>query len=313
MATSKPRVGIVILNWNGLRDTLACLDSLRQVDFPSEQSVILVVDNGSTDGSRERLRGEAGITLIELEQNRGYAAGNNVGICRALQLGCHYILLLNNDTCVSVNFIAPLLLALEQHPEAGIAVSKVLYHDPPDLIWYAGGFFRQPRLIGEMVGLREVDQGQYDVPRPVEWAVGCSMMIHRRLIEAIGLLDERFFAYEEDVDYSYRAQEAGFVIRYEPASVIWHKVSQATTGDTQWRAYLQAQSRTLFFRKHIHGLKLLVVIFMEAIRLLRFCWRALRASQPGLAWNYGRGLAAGWRQAGLPERKHDIALCAEGA
>ena len=139
------------------------------------------------------------------------------------------------------------------------------------------------------------------------------MMIDRRVFDSIGMLDERFFAYEEDIDYSYRAQQAGFTIWYEPASVVWHKVSQATTNNTYWRAFLQAQSRTLFFRKHIHGLKLVAVIFMETIRLARFCWHAMRANQPGLAWNYGRGLVAGWRQGGMPERKHDIALCIESA
>lgn len=307
------RVGVVVLNWNGLEDTLECLASLRQVELPNGQLVILVVDNGSTDGSGARLRGEAGITLIELEQNHGYAAGNNVGICRALQLGCEYVLLLNNDTVVPPDFVTPLVATLEQHLEAGMAVSKVRYYDPPDVIWYAGGLFRQPRLIGEMVGLRELDVGQYDRPQAVDWAVGCSMMIHRRLVDAIGLLDERFFAYEEDIDYSYRAQRAGFTIRYEPASVIWHKVSQATTGDTEWRTYLQVQSRVLFFRKHIHGLKILPVIFLEAIRLLRFCGRALRVRQPGLIGGYGRGMAAGWRLGGQPERKHDLALCTEGA
>ena len=144
-------VGVVILNWNGLQDTLACLASLRQVDYPREQLVILVVDNGSADGSSERLRNEAGITLIELDKNHGYAAGNNVGICRAIQMGCQYVLLLNNDTCVAAGFLRPLLMALERHPEAGIVASKVRFFDPSNLIWYAGGLFRQPRLIGEMI------------------------------------------------------------------------------------------------------------------------------------------------------------------
>jgi GT2 family glycosyltransferase len=168
------------------------------------------------------------------------------------------------------------------------------------MLWYAGGRFREPRLIGWMEGAGELDTGQHDNARQVDYAVGCCMLIHRRVFERIGLLDERFFFFQEDVDFSVRARQAGFEVWYQPHSVIRHKVSQSTRDDLALRGYLDAQSRMVFFRSHIRGGRIPAVLFWEFGRLTRITFMAARAGQLKLAHHYLRGLAAGWRAANQP-------------
>ena len=291
-----PKIGIVILNWNGWRDTLSCLASIRQADYPASQYQIVVVDNGSTDESVAQLRGHNGLTLLELPSNVGFAAGSNVGIRHALASGCDYVLLLNNDTLMAPNFLRPLLQTFDIDSAAGVVSPKIRYYDRPDQLWYAGGKFRQPRLIGEMVGLGQPDIGQYDQSREVDFAVGCCMLIRRSVLERIGYLDERFFFYQEDVDFSYRAAQAGFSVWYQPASVIFHKVSHSTRNDASRRTFLYAQSRVIFFAKHIRGTQLWAVVGLELLRLVRTVARSLWCGQPDLARSYVQGLLSGLEQ-----------------
>lgn len=291
-----PKVGIVILNWNGWRDTLECLTSLRHADYPSDQLDIVVIDNGSRDQSVSQLRDQAGTTLLELPNNVGFAAGSNIGIKKALTDGCDYVLLLNNDTFVSPNFLRPLLQVFSTEPLSGVVSPKISYYDQPDHLWYAGGRFRQPRLIGEMVGLDQLDEGQHDYARVVDFAVGCCMLVRRAVFEQIGYLDERFFFYHEDVDFSHRAGQAGFSVWYQPASLILHKVSHSTRDDIAQRAFLHAQSRVLFFTKHIRGPKTLAVVGLELLRLARTAVTDLRNGRPDLTRSYVRGLLVGVRK-----------------
>lgn len=291
-----PKIGTVILNWNGWRDTLACLTSIQQADYPASRHQIVVVDNGSTDESVAQLRGHNGLTLLELPRNVGFAAGSNVGIRHALANGCDCVLLLNNDTLVAPDFLMPLLQTFEVDPAAGVVSPKIRYCGRPDQLWYAGGKFRQPRLIGEMVGLGQPDTGQYDQLREVDFAVGCCMLIRRPVLERIGYLDERFFFYQEDVDFSYRAAQAGFSVWYQPASVIFHKVSHSTRDDAPRRTFLYAQSRVVFFAKHIRGTRLWAVVGLELLRLIRTVARSLWRGQPDLARSYVQGLLAGLKQ-----------------
>ncbi len=143
------KIGVVILNWNGWDMTLSTIKSLRQTNNLDANWPICVVDNGSTDDSVPHLRLEQGIDLIELSENHGFAAGNNVGIRRALAAGCTIILLLNNDVILDPDFLEPSLKRLAQNPKALVVSPKIHFAEPPERIWYAGGNFRYPRLIGE--------------------------------------------------------------------------------------------------------------------------------------------------------------------
>lgn len=295
----QPELGIVLLNWNNWQETLACLEQLRRLDYPNGNFRMYVVDNASQDDSLTQLRAQADITLIELSENRGFAGGNNPGIQRALDDGCRFILLLNNDTLIPSSLLAPLLQVFSEHPSAGVVSPKIYYADPANTIWYAGGRFRQPRILGELIGMGEIDRGQYDTASPVDFAVGGCMLVRREVFDQIGLLDERLFFYHEDVDFSFRAAKAGFQSWYQPAVSIVHKVSHSTRADLPSRTYLYAQARTVFLIKHIHGLKIPLVIAMEVIRLLRNVLGSLAKGEKGQAVAYTKGawhgLRAGYR------------------
>lgn len=296
-----PRVSVILLNWNNWQETLNCLQELRRIEYPPEDLEIIVVDNGSSDGSAEALRSLPGVAFVALPENIGFAAGNNAGIHRALVSGFDYALLLNNDTRLTPRFLRVLVDRLERTPRAAAVSPKIYYADPPGALWYAGGRFRRPRIIGEMVGLGQPDRGQYNQAGPVDFAVGCCMLVRRQAFERVGLLDERFFFYHEDVDFSLRLQQAGCQVWYEPAASIVHLVSHSTREDLPHRSYLYARARVVFFSRHIRGWKIPQVLLLEAIRLLRTTFNAVLVQRkPEIARAYWQGLRAGWRESRRP-------------
>jgi hypothetical protein len=264
-----PKISVVIVNWNNWQETGLCLQQLSQVSHPDMQLEIIVVDNGSDDCSQEELRKKNGIVFLPQEKNLGFAGGSNVGIRAALEGGCDFVMLLNNDTILPGGFLEPLLRSMENNKLVGIATPKINYATQQDIIWFAGGQFHPPRIFGSMIGMNEKDAGQWDTPRVVDYAVGCCMLIRREVFEKIGLLDEMFFFYLEDVDFCYRAQKAGYLVYYQPQSLIYHKVAQSTRDNIPSRIYLHTQSRILFFFKHIKGLAIIFAVILESLRLLR--------------------------------------------
>jgi GT2 family glycosyltransferase len=224
-----PLVYLIILSWNGRDDTLACVESCLKVTYPS--SKILVVDNGSRDGTAEAVRERfPQVEVLALGQNLGYTGGNNAGIRHALARGADHVLLLNNDTVVDPGFVDPLVEAVREAPDVGMANSKMYFFEPPDTLWFAGASFLPWLGWGRHRGWGEVDRGQHDGVRWLDRACGCSMLVTRAACEKVGLLDDTYFAYCEDLDWSARARRAGFRIAFVPGSRIWHKVSRATGG-----------------------------------------------------------------------------------
>jgi GT2 family glycosyltransferase len=216
-----PQVTIIVLNWNGLNDTLDCLESLGQLDYKNYK--VLVVDNGSVDGSvpvtRERF---PEVTIVENGENLGYAGGNNVGLRYAMAQGADYALLLNNDTVVDPAFLRVLVDEVQAEPAVGIAGPTIYYHERPDIIWSAGGAIDWQRGSTRMVGLDERDEGQFGAePRPVDFVTGCAMLVRRAVMEQVGLLDERFFAYYEEAEWCVRAARAGYKIVHVPMARMW--------------------------------------------------------------------------------------------
>jgi len=224
-------VAVVVLSWNGRADTLACLASLAAVDYP--ELAPIVVDNGSSDGTGEALaRAFPGVEVIRSELNLGFAGGSNLGIARALELGAQYVLLLNNDVEVDPGFVGALVEEARRRPDAGALCSKVLYLDPPDLIWFAGASF-DPRsgYNGRQRGYRERDDGRFDEVVETDRACGASMLVSREVLEKVGLLDPGLFAYSEDTDWSLRARADGYRLYVVPSSRVWHKISVVSGGE----------------------------------------------------------------------------------
>ncbi len=242
------QVTIVILNWNGLADTLSCLASLANLDRPAHQ--VVIVDNGSTDGSAKAIREQfPDVTLIENRQNLGFTGGNNVGVRHALVTGADYVLLLNNDTEVAPDFLQHLLMVAQADPALGIVGPLIYYHSQPDVIWSAGGAIDWRRGSTRMVGLDERDTGQFgSEPQEVDFVSGCAMLVRKSVLEQVGLLDERFFAYYEEVEWCVRVQRAGYKVVRVPRSRIWHKISPQVRADSPVVHYYMTRNQLLFLR-----------------------------------------------------------------
>jgi GT2 family glycosyltransferase len=220
----KGMVSIVIPNWNGKRFLPGCLDSLAALEYGVVE--VVIVDNGSKDGSVELLQDKyPQVKLVRFANNTGFSVAVNAGICAAQG---EFVALLNNDTVVEPNWICEMVRVLNEHPEAGSAGCKMLAYDDRTLLDGAGDGYRRGGLPGR-IGHRERDLGQFDTQRYILGACGGAALYRRELFDDIGLFDEDYFAYLEDVDLGLRAQNAGYKCIYVPTAVMYH-LGCGTTG-----------------------------------------------------------------------------------
>jgi GT2 family glycosyltransferase len=223
------KIAVIVLNWNGAADTIACLASLAKVHRPAFTT--LLVDNGSSDGTADLVRKAfPDVELFELPENLGFAAGCNAGFASLKGRGFDMVIFLNNDTIVDEGFLEPLVDALHD-PWIGISVPKILYMDDPCRIWYAGGIVRPSTGAIAHRGIRMADGPRFSVAGPTWYATGCCLCIRSADFEKFGGFDEGFHMYGEDVDLSLKMRSTGRIIRYEPASRIWHRVSASAGGE----------------------------------------------------------------------------------
>ena len=218
---SPAKVAIIIVNWNGYDLTKTCLVSLREIHYPNFQTVL--IDNGSLDQSGDKLKSEfPEIELIACSENLGFTGGNNLGIKWALENYHDYVLLLNNDTVVEPDFLQPLVSFLERNHDYGAAQPKIMFEKERNKIWNAGGGYFKWLVMSWSVGIGKEDHGQFDEEKDTPWITGCAMMVRSDVIKEAGMLDNRFFAYYEDVEWSLRIQKSGYRLRYLPKSKIYH-------------------------------------------------------------------------------------------
>jgi GT2 family glycosyltransferase len=217
-----------VLAWNNVDDTLACLTSLAAAQLGGAR--VMVVDNGSRDGTIERVRAEfPSVAILALPENRGFAGGNNVGITAALDAGAEGVLLLNNDARVTHDFLPPLLAAIASGPRCAAASSAVLRLDRPEMIDVAYAEVRfDRRAVVQIIGVNALLGHGFETRREVEVAVGTSLLLRAEALREVGLLDEAYFAYHEDVDWCLRARRAGWSIVWEPRSRVLHRGSAST-------------------------------------------------------------------------------------
>lgn len=253
------KVAIIILNWNSYDVTQDCLRSLSKIDIQGILPMVYVVDNASSDGSAEKLvQRFPDIQLLQNTDNLGFTGGNNVGITKGLEDGCDFFWILNNDTTVDRYSLSSLLDAMKDE-SVGIAVSKIYFsrgheyhyhrYKPSQrgrVIWYAGGRIDWQNMYASHRGVDEVDDGQYNREEETEFATGCSFLIRKKVVKKIGMFDDRYFAYFEDIDLSLRVKRAGFFIRFVPDSIIWHLNAGSTSRPgNSFQQYYQTRNRFL--------------------------------------------------------------------
>jgi GT2 family glycosyltransferase len=291
-----PAIGVVVLNWNGLDDTLACLESL--VATRPAATRIVVVDNASTDGSADALERWAAAApeprplVIHSDRNRGYAGGNNLGLTQlARDPAITHVLLLNNDATAQPALFAELSGALQRRPDAGLMGMTIFEGEGRDQVWYAGGRLPNARAVtvhGTVVP-------DVEGPLPTEFVTGCGLLIARPVWEKIGPLPESYFLYFEDSEYSLRAAQAGFPVLYAPRAVLHHACGGTVRRlvPEPRKEFWYARARALFVRRNRRGIAFWrTLAYLAVARPARALIELLRG-RPRYAWAGFRGTVAG--------------------
>jgi GT2 family glycosyltransferase len=229
-----PKITIVILNWNGKKDTLECLHSVAKISYP--RFTTLIVDNGSKDDSVSAIRKEfPGVEIIETGENLGFAEGNNVGIRHALLQG-----LLHAFT-----------QSLEKHPQAGIFGGKLQLYSKRDLMDHWGGNWNPKKGSFDLVGLNQnADDPAWQKPLVLDYVCGAAFLVRKEVFEKIGLLEAKFFLVWEENDFCFRARKAGYLSMTCPEAKVWHKVSASFQGKPH-TTYFWWRNRLLWIERNL--------------------------------------------------------------
>jgi len=292
---------VIVLNWNGREHLAGCLDSLRaQTIKPFE---ILVVDNGSTDGSADFIEKHYGdlVTLIRSPGNLGFAAGNNLAIART---GGRYVALLNNDAEADPRWLELSGAALERSPRAGMCAAKILNHQHRDIIDNTGHLIYRDGL-NRGRGRLERDHGQYDDETEALFPSGCAAVYRKAMLDEIGGFDEDFFAYGDDTDIGLKGRLAGWGCVFEPRAVVYHKYSGSTGHYSPFKAFHVERNRVWIAVKYFPLSTLLANPFYAGIRYMLQAWGAI--SGTGAAGRFVREQSP-WQLAWILVRANVAAL-----
>jgi hypothetical protein len=254
------KISVVTVDYNTHEATIALLKSLEKIKTSGFTLEIIVVDNGSE--KKLEIGKKQNIKLVRLEENTGFTGGYNFGMKIALASDADYILIINNDTIVDQDLIVELQKVLERDKNIGIAVPKIYFarghefhkerykkEDLGKVFWYAGGFIDWENVQSVHKGVDEVDHGQYDEIKKVEFATGCCMMFKREVLEKIGFFDEKYFLYFEDADLSERIKRAGYAIYFAPKAILYHLNASSSGGAGRGNAlqdYFITRNQMLF-------------------------------------------------------------------
>lgn len=273
--SARDTIGIVTVLYNSgdvVEDFFVSLSRQTGVSFR-----LYVVDNSPTPETLERCRDlstQHGIQaeLVFNDANLGVAKGNNQGIALALRDSCRWVLLANNDTEFAPGTLVALLEPLQQGEV--VATPKILYYGAERLIWYAGGRIDTWTMRVPHLGIHKTDRGQFDRPGYTGYAPTCFLLVDAKVFDRVGLMDERYFVYYDDVDFAWRLRQSGDRIRYVPAATVLHKVSTSTGGgESPFSVYYSNRNRIYFIRKHLTGVRRLVALgYTLFTRLLYAVW-----------------------------------------
>ena len=249
-------IAIILVNWKNYDDTKNCLKSLYLSNNTSFN--IILIDNESKEKSASKLKESfPHITILPQETNLGFTGANNLGIKYGLALGAEYIMLLNNDTIVPKNFMTPLLTTLRSNSQIAAVQPKIMFADKPDKIWSGGGIYNSLIASTTTIGYDQLDTEKYNKPTYLDWLTGCCILIKAEIISEVGLLNNRFFAYYEDVDWSLRIRKLGYLLAYNPSVPIYHKAGASSrTKNKSADGFLSPFVHFLNIRNHIFLVRL---------------------------------------------------------
>ena len=251
----EPKIAIIIINWNTYQLTFNCLKSLKACTYKNK--TIFLVDNGSKDGSGDKIAFEfPDINFIKNEINEGFTGANNKALKVILKQNFDYVLLLNNDTEVKPNFLS--LLEARMDSDQNLAATQPLILDFPNknTIWNGGGSFNSFFGLSKTRYNGLIYKPQLKIETFTEWISGCCILVKIEVIKEVGLLDNRFFAYFEDVDWSIRMTKLGYKLGVVPKSIIYHQSSGSTKmNNTSNEGNLSPYAHYLNVRNHIYLIK----------------------------------------------------------
>ncbi|WP_080056184.1 glycosyltransferase family 2 protein [Spirosoma aerolatum] len=290
---ARPLISLITINYNQAAVTCDLLESTRALTYPRYE--IIVVNNGSKDDLAERIAqgNYPHVKYIDSPDNLGFSGGNNLGIRYAQG---DYYFLLNNDTIVTADLLEQLLAPFAENPAVGVVCPKIRYYDQPTIIQYAG-YHPLNEYTGRTwaIGLMELDQGQHDKPGSTWFAHGAAMLVSRTVLERAGSLDDSFFLYYEELDWSARIRRAGFTIYYQPKALIYHRESMSVGKMNPMKVYYHTRNRLWFMRRNVDGFPLLVfymyffcIALPKALAQYTLRWQPayLKAIKDAVIWNF---------------------------
>jgi len=286
-----PLVCAVVLGWKRQADTLECVHSLAQSDYPNLR--VVLVDNASRDGTPQRVQAcYPAVHLIVNSDNLGFAAGNNVGIEYALRQGAEYVFLLNNDSVVAADAVTALVKVGQTDPRIGVLTPRIYFYHHREKIWSAGA--RKAKLVP---GLARIGFGKHDGPeygelREVDYTTGCAILVKSEVFRQVGLFDPAYFMYFEDCDLSLRVRHCGYRIVYAPTAIVWHKDPLTTANRPAEKWYHLARSTVPYCFRYSRFPRLSIIVYLvwvvmrESIKgnykVIAPCLRGLRDGLSGI-------------------------------
>ena len=277
-----PKVLVSLVNFNGTKNTLLCLDGLDSLKIEGFELSVVVIDNASIENFQTKKQYKNfELKIIRSESNLGFSGGQNLGIKYGLEKKVDYFLVLNNDVIIEENLLSELLRTFIEEKNCGIVSPKIYFakgyefhkdryeeSEKGRVIWYAGGRIDWQNIIASHRGVDDVDNGQYQELEKTDFASGCCAMIKKEVFERVGLFDEKYFLYYEDNDLSQRAKKTGFEIYYQPKATLWHLNAGSTGGSgSTLHDYYITRNRLLFGFKFA-SFKTKLALVRESLRLI---------------------------------------------
>jgi GT2 family glycosyltransferase len=312
MKNTNKKVTIIVLNYNGYQDTLDCVVSLLKVNYPLLD--IVIVDNDSTDNSIQMFINYFQEQSIEYEYqnsgnsknrnrsvkiigsgfNGGYGFGNNIGIKHAITNGADYVLVLNNDTIVEPDFLSPLISSAETDSSIGIVSSKILYHHDKTKIWFNGGSYSPLSAKIEHINFNETDCGQ-NTSIDINFISGCLWLIPVKIFDAVGLINDSYFMYMEDLEFCQRVLSKGFKLKVNSNSIIYHKVGVSSGGQfSKFSISYRVRNYFIFCFEHFDSK--LFCLFSITLFSLRQIGRLIKSKNINLIPTVFSSLQEGYRK-----------------